>query len=152
MDNPAWSKLHINHKETLAIVLATKRWAPHWVNHRVIIHSDNQATVQIINKGTTGSELIMDELRDLFWLSALYNFHISGVYIEGSRNTLADVISRLHERQHLLYFYSALSTQMPYLPVDNISLADHMSVHSSLFLFFRCARSPSGSATSTGGP
>ena len=149
MDNPAWSKLHINHKETLAIILAAKCWAPHWVYHGVIIHSDNQAAVQIINKGTTGSELIMDELRDLFWLSALYNFHVSGVYIEGSRNTLADAISRLHERQHLLYFYSALSTQMPYLPVDNISFADHMSVHSSLFFFLRCARSPSRSATST---
>ena len=25
LDNPAWSPLHINHKETLAIVLAAKR-------------------------------------------------------------------------------------------------------------------------------
>ena len=66
LDNPAWSQLHINHKETLAIVLAAKRWGHVWANHRVIIYSDNQAAVQIINKGTTGSEVIMQELRELF--------------------------------------------------------------------------------------
>ena len=59
LDNPAWSQLHINHKETLAIVLAAKRWGHVWANHRVIIYSDNQAAVQIINKGTTGNEVII---------------------------------------------------------------------------------------------
>lgn len=51
--------------------------------HRVIIHSDNQAVAQIVNKGRTAHELIMNELRDLLvWLSAAYNFHIGAAYIE----------------------------------------------------------------------
>ena len=95
MDDAAWFPLHINHKETLAIVLAGKCWAPCWANHRVIIHSDNQAAVQIINKGTIANEVIMDELNTLFWLSALYNFHLSAAYVEGSRNMIADAVSTI---------------------------------------------------------
>ena len=114
VDNAAWFPLHINHKEILAIVLAAKRWAPCWTNHRVIIHSDNQAAVQIINKGTTANEVMMDELRHLFWLSALYNFHLSAVYIEGSRNMIADAVSRLHERANLLLFRSILRDRFPH--------------------------------------
>ena len=66
LDNPAWSCLYINHKETLAIVLAAKRWGHLWENHLVIIYSDNQAAMQIINKGTMGNKVIMQELRVLF--------------------------------------------------------------------------------------
>ena len=35
------------------------------------------------NKGTTGNAVIMHELRALFWLSAVHNFHITAVNIEG---------------------------------------------------------------------
>ncbi|KAL9955790.1 hypothetical protein ACROYT_G037169 [Oculina patagonica] len=150
LDNPAWAHLHINHKETLAIILAAKRWAPLWAHHRVIIHSDNQAAVQIINKGTTGSSVITDELRALFWLSAIYNFHISGVYIEGSRNSIADAISRLHERQSLLWFYSILRDRFQQQAVDDLALDAHMSVYSSFFISSRCTRSSTGLATTTG--
>lgn len=75
-DSPRWISLHINHKETLAIILAAKRWHKAWANKHIIIHSDNQTAVSIINKGSTGNRIIMAELRELFWLSALYNFRI----------------------------------------------------------------------------
>ena len=45
LDSPAWVHLHINDKETLAIILAAKSWAPLWAHHRVIINSENQAAV-----------------------------------------------------------------------------------------------------------
>ena len=76
LDSPEWQNLHINHKETLAIALAAQRWGPLWSNQRVVIHSDNQAAVQIINKGITAISVVMNALRTLFWLWALYNFHI----------------------------------------------------------------------------
>ena len=85
IDSPTWESLHINHKETLAIVLAAKRWGKLWANQRVIIHSDNQAAVQIINKGTKACPIIMQELRTFFWLSAFYNFHVTAVYLEGAK-------------------------------------------------------------------
>ena len=67
LDHPACSCLHINHKETLAIILAATRWGHLWANHWVIIYSD-KIRVQIINKATTNNEIIMQELRALFWL------------------------------------------------------------------------------------
>ena len=35
-DSPAWDSLHINHKETLAIVLGAKQWDRLWSNQRAI--------------------------------------------------------------------------------------------------------------------
>ena len=39
LDPPAHALLHINHKETLAIILAAKRWHQAWSNKHVIIHT-----------------------------------------------------------------------------------------------------------------
>lgn len=129
LDTPEWETLHINHKETLAIVLAANRWGRLWSNQRVVIHSDNQAAVHIINKGTTANPTVMQALRALFWLSALYNFHITAVYLEGVNNTLADSISRLHESKGLLSFYSFLCTKVTAAVANSVPLTAHMSIH-----------------------
>lgn len=49
LDTPDLAHLHINYKEVLAQVFAVFRWAPCWANQHVIIHSDNEAAVHIIN-------------------------------------------------------------------------------------------------------
>ena len=98
LDSPEWQNLDINHKETLAIVLAAQRWGPLWSHQRVVIHSDNQAAVQIINKGITASPVVMNALRTLFWLSALYNFQITAVYL-AALTTPSQILSRACMRQ-----------------------------------------------------
>ena len=110
------------------LVLAAKRWGKLWANQCLIIHSDNQAAVQIINKGTTANPLIMQELQALFWLSAIHNFHITAVYLAGTANTLADAISRLHERQGLLHFYAPLCDLFTPASASAIPLAGHPSI------------------------
>lgn len=48
----------------------------------------------------------MDSLRELFWLSAIYNFRLQAVQYPGHANLVADGVSRLHEPngfQRLLY-------------------------------------------------
>ena len=97
LDWPFVSHLHINSKEILAAFLAVRRWAPCWKNKRIFIHLDNVTTVSAINKGTSRNPFIMACLRQLFWLSAMYNFHISARFLLGISNTVADDISRLHE-------------------------------------------------------
>lgn len=152
LDSPLWSSLHINHKEALAIVLAAKRWGRLWANQRIIIHSDNQAAVQMINKGTTANAVIMQELRSLFWLSALYNFHITAVYVEGAKNTIADAISRLHERKRLLGFYRFICDASSPALANGIPLAAHMSVKGQFFLSCRSTGTYSGDATQSRSP
>ena len=45
--------LHINYKQTLAIVAAAIKWDPLWSNHKVIIHPDSTTAKALINKGTS---------------------------------------------------------------------------------------------------
>ena len=42
----------------------------------------------------------MQWLRQLFWLSATYNFRVTSRYIPTVANTLTDAISRIHEPVH----------------------------------------------------
>ncbi len=94
---PAWENLHINYKGVVALEPAINQWAPLLTNKKVIIHSDNRCAVSIINRGSCKHPVVMQALRRIFWLSVMYNFRISCVYIEGVRNIYADAVSRLHE-------------------------------------------------------
>lgn len=96
VDSPHLATEHINVKETLAIALAVKRWAPLWAGCSVVIHSDNITALCALNKGSSKSALSMDAVRDIFWLSAVFNFRIRGVHIAGVDNEAADAVSRLH--------------------------------------------------------
>ena len=88
MESPSLSALHINNKEVMAMVMAmvvtVERCAPLWANKHVILQSDNQAAVGIINKGSCKNPAIMEFLRRIFWLSAILNFRLTTVYIRGS--------------------------------------------------------------------
>ena len=138
-ESPTLSALHINHKEALAVCLAAERWAPAWANRQVFVFCDNQAAVGMINKGSTSSPLVMQALRRLSWLSAVFNFRLKMQYLPGSLNVIADAVSRLHSTAHLLYFCGFL------LGVCGLSanqlwhegLTGHMPYASSLFLSIR---------------
>ena len=110
LDSPTYADLHINYKEVLAQTFAAFRWGPpvEKPGEHVIIHCDNVAAVQIINKGTTSRPLIMCFLRQHFWLSATYNFRFTVVYVKGELNTIADAVSRLHQPDKCLAFYRHL--------------------------------------------
>ena len=89
---------HINYKEVMALAPAAHLWAPWWRGRKVYIHSDNQAAVGIINRGTAKDPYVMEVLRDVYHLSVLYDFRIRAVYYPGRYNTAADRASRLGER------------------------------------------------------
>lgn len=126
-DWPQAASLHINCKETLAVVLAACRWAPLWRNHVVYINSDNKTTVSALNKGTCRNKVVMEALRVLFWLSATFNFKIKSLFVPTSRNLVADCISRLHTRR----FWHQLPCFIPTGWYGN-----HMSLKS--FITFGC--------------
>ena len=100
---PNAAKHHINYKEVLALETATRRWAPLWRNKKIIVHTDNQAAVAIINRGHARDPLVSASLRRIFWASALFNFRLDAVYLPGHRNLLADKASRLHEPGNLQF-------------------------------------------------
>lgn len=62
----------------------------------VVFFTDNQATSKIINKGRSGSLLIMGFIRRLIWLSLQFNFHIYCRFINDIQKTAADDLSRFN--------------------------------------------------------
>ena len=143
-ESPAMSDLHINYKEVLAVIFTAEHWAPPlWSCKHVIIHSDSQAAVGIINKGSTKNPLIMGFLRGLFWLSAIYNFRITTCYIKGVHNVIADAISRMLMpiASYLLQAYSFISTCTHHIAALSQNLLLHMPYSTALFLSFRYSSS-----------
>ena len=136
VDIPA--QLHINHKEVLAPMFAAFHWAPIWANQHVIIHCDNKAAVHIINKGSTAHPLVMHALRQLFWLSAIYNFRFTAMHIQGKLNVVADAVSCLHPPKYLA-FYKHLCLLAPQPEVDGVLFANHTSPNSKDLLLLQSA-------------
>ena len=133
-DLPQAANWHINYKETLAIVIATFRWASFWRNSHVEILTDNITAKSIINKGTSKNPNIMPFIRRVFWLSALYNFKITAKFIPGIKNNVADTISRLHEGGQLFVLESLLRPP-GFNGNCDIKLPFHASLGSIIFLY-----------------
>ena len=127
-DWPEARNFHINEKEVIAITLAAYCWAPLWRNKKIIVYSDNTVSVASINKCTSRNVAIMKCLRSLFWLSALYNFHLTAKFLPVIRNVAAESASRLHLPGYLQIL-------MPF--TEYIPLACHMSHKSVKFLLDR---------------
>lgn len=100
LDFPDIYSLHINYKETFMILQAVKRWAPSWSGQRVFIKTDSEVAATIVNKGTTPCPIIMDWLRELFWLLEFHAIRLTVEHIPGSSNVIADSISRLDDKCH----------------------------------------------------
>jgi hypothetical protein len=76
----------------------------------IFVHIDNQAAVSIVNKGSCHNPIVMQALRNIFWMSAVYNFRLKAVYYPGRFNRVADSISRLHESGGYARLLNELST------------------------------------------
>ena len=70
----------INYLEVLALEPAAMRWAPYWANKKVYVHCDNLTACALINKLSCRNSIVMESLRRVFWLSAIYNFRLQAVY------------------------------------------------------------------------
>ena len=108
-DYPQFASAHINNREVAAAALAVMGWADHLRNRTVYIYTDNQCARAVINKCASRDSSVMALLRDMFWCSAAYNFHVVAVYVPGARNAIADAASRLHEHGQLISLESLIN-------------------------------------------
>ena len=84
----------ITYKELYPIALACSTWGNEWSSLQVEFHSDNQAVVSSLRKGSCRCSNVMSLLRRLFLVAALQNFSVSASYVEGGANGVADSFSR----------------------------------------------------------
>jgi len=80
--------------ELVPIVLAVTTWCKQLTNKKVIFHVDNLALVEILNFKSSKSSRVMSLLRPLVLITMKYNIQLKCCHIQGSRNDIADSISR----------------------------------------------------------
>ena len=92
---PRWTHHHINTKELATVVMAAQAWSHVWANHYVVVFTDNIVIEAAVKNGTARNGTCLHLLKHLDGLALQFN--ISAVHIPGVDNTIADMISRLHE-------------------------------------------------------
>jgi len=111
---------HINWKEMYAILYAFMLWHSHWENGELLVHCDNEAVVEAINKRSIRGSTITP-LQTLLLLAALFNISVSAVWIPTASNSVADALSR-HDFDRLAnlgyqYNHHNIRNKEPHTPI-----------------------------------
>lgn len=87
-------ELNICYLELYAICVAIELWTYRIKNRRVVILSDNQAAVAMINNSSSSCPKCMGLLRMITFTSMHYNTRYFAKYLKTDKNVLADSLSR----------------------------------------------------------
>ena len=93
--------MNINVLELFPVLLAAREWGHTWSDQHIVCYSDNTQVVSCVNRGTSSNVHCMSMLREIFWYSALYNFHITCRHVRGVDNYLPDLLSRIRATSDL---------------------------------------------------
>jgi hypothetical protein len=130
VDYPSFSKEHINVLELLTVLHAIKRWGHLWAGLKILVRTDNTATMSALNKGTSRSRAMMPIVRDIFWNCVEFDCLIVSTHLAGSLNVMADKLSHLDELQSAHAAHSMLARDTD----EWVLCKGHMSEQSFLFL------------------
>jgi len=104
----------INILELLTIVVALKLWGTALRGQRVIISFDNENSVFALNSGRSRTPRMQLCLREIWFLSASFDFEIRANHLPGVSNAIADHLSRWHfspcHKAHFEALTSGIST------------------------------------------
>ena len=76
----------IDFLELFAVLVAVYAWCPYFANKHVIVHSDNQPTVAVINAKSSNSPSMLTLIRFLTLHSMLNNIKITSQFVPQARN------------------------------------------------------------------
>ena len=130
LDNPSFADDHINVLELLTVYHAIKRWGHLWAGLRILVCTDNTATMSALNKGTSRSRAMMPIVRDIFWCCVKFECSMVSTHLAGSLNVLADRISRLDDLKSAHEAHALLSNSGN----EWVYCKKHMSEVSFIFL------------------
>lgn len=85
---------HINVLELFPIVLAVEIWGGKMSNHKIVFHSDNEATVHVLNNMSSKDKVMMQLIRRLVLHCMRHNILFRAKHLPGHLNTIADRLSR----------------------------------------------------------
>ncbi len=81
-------------KELVPIIIAAVTRGSDWKGLSVCARCDNKAVVDVLTSRSCKDKDLMQLLRSLFFLEAIYQFRLVAVHIAGVDNKLADDLSR----------------------------------------------------------
>ena len=106
-----WLGYDITFKELFPISLALEIWGHQLRNGCIVLHTDNEAVVHIINKQSCRVPVIMSLVRREVLASMKYNILLHAQHIPGKYNLLPDLLSRLQIAE-----FKAMAPHMDLLP------------------------------------
>lgn len=138
-DYPNIADSCINYQEAAIAALSIQRWGKLFSGKTVYLYTDNICASYILNKCSCKNETLMQYMRDMFWVSAKYNFVVKFFHMAGFYQTIPDALSRLHENNGLLrvrglindWFLCHAHTENVF---DKFSLLCHMSMKSLCYV------------------
>ena len=95
------SGLSIVHYEMLNIVVTLRLWCQWLRRKKVKIHCDNMAAVMVCKTGKTRDNFLGTCYRNLWLICALFDIDLEVVHIEGKKNVIADVLSRINLKKQV---------------------------------------------------
>ena len=76
------------------MIVVLKIWGHHWANKCVQLFCDNRAVVDVLSSGRAHDKILATWARNVWLLTATYNFSLLVSHIQGIRNNVADLLSR----------------------------------------------------------
>ena len=124
--------------------MAEYRWCQTWANKQVVVMTDNTVTQAVINKGTATNPTMLSLLMELSYLSLQWNFSITAVHINGSRNIIADSISRMHENGSIVSFLCIIRNTFNnyYVPLPVYRLENQICRINNLYILLLRSSNP----------
>ncbi|VDI10949.1 Hypothetical predicted protein [Mytilus galloprovincialis] len=96
-----WKNINIMTLEFYPIILAIELWGTLWRNHSILLFTDNEALVSVINKQSTSDGPAMQMVRYMVFRCLQFNILFKAKHIPGKKNIFADCLSRLQVEQFL---------------------------------------------------
>ena len=91
--------------ELYPVLCAAHKWGKYWKNSVVHLFTDNAAVEIMIRKGVSSNRLCMQMIREIFWVSCIYNFEIFSYHISSECNIFCDLASRITNKAKCDQFY-----------------------------------------------
>ena len=102
---PQYQNFHlsITHLEMLNLLIALRLWGSHWAQSSMYIYCDNMAVVQVASSGRTKDPFLGACIRNIWLITATLDIELEIKHIQGSKNILADALSRIYSDKGIIY-------------------------------------------------
>ena len=80
--------------ECYNILVACRIWCPIWSGQHILLYSDNWASVCSLNSGSAEDPLMRAVLREVWWLTAVFDVELVIRHRPGASMHMADALSR----------------------------------------------------------